>query len=335
MKADELIHRKRISACSFKVGDPNDMTPIGDMFATDDDLYVITSKAIYLVKLADDIDPVRTNLNLPNSQKIVLNHGLENEIIGRVLLTAKILFDRNHLGPNFNYHAALSNAFELTKLLTEMQDIHADLASEIDTIIQQGMRMGDDRSLRLPTTTKIETRVETFIKKADQVRDIILAYLKLVYSSGTNKKTIENLYSDIVTKHGEESGLSKFVENITLFLTFLRNMRNAIEHPKEDHRASIIDFTLAPNGTVDPPTIELINNETPQSRILVTSFMEQVTSQLIDIVEYLMAHYCVSNMGYFGDFECGIMELPPERRRHNNVRFSYVIKIQGQWQPLG
>ena len=81
MKADDLIHKKRNSAFSIKVGDPNDMTPIGDMFATDDDLYVIKSKAIYSVKLADDIDPDRTNLNLPNLQKTVLNHGLENEIV--------------------------------------------------------------------------------------------------------------------------------------------------------------------------------------------------------------------------------------------------------------
>lgn len=335
MKDDDLIHRKRNSAFSVTVDDPNDMTPIGDMFAIDDDFYVIKSKAIYIVKLADDIDPNRTNINLPNLQYKVLNHGLENEIVGRVLLTAKVLFDKNHLGPNLNYHAALSNAFKLTKLLTEMQDIHDKLASEINTIIQQGMRLGDDNSLRLTTTIKLATSVETFVRKADQVRDIILAYLKLVYSSGTNKKITENLYSDIVSKHGEESGLAKFVKSITLFLKFLRNFRNAIEHPKEDHRASLKDFTLAPNGTVDPPTIELINNETPQSRIFVVSFMEQVTSQLTDVVEYLMAHLCISNIGYFGDFECGIMELPPERRRHINVRFSYVIKIQGQWQPLG
>jgi len=165
MHADDLIHRKRNAGGSFTVGDPNDMTPISDIFATDENLYVITSKAIYLVQLADNIDPARTNPNLPNSQKKVLNHGSENEIIGRVLLTAKILFDRNHLGPNFSYHAALSNAFELTKLLTEMQDIHAELASVIDPIIQQGLITGEDGSLRLPTTSKLETRVETFIKK--------------------------------------------------------------------------------------------------------------------------------------------------------------------------
>ena len=82
-------------------------------------------------------------------------------------------------------------------------------------------------------------------------------------------------------------------------------------------------------------SFELINNETPQSKILVTLFMEQMTSQLIAIVEYLMAHLCASNICHLGDFECGIIELPPEKRRHKNIRFSYVIRIQGQWQPLG
>ena len=86
------------------------MSQISGMFATDANLYVITGKAIYLVKLADDIDPARTNPNLPNLQKKVLNHGSENEIIGRVLLTAKMLLDKNHLGPNFRYNEALSRA---------------------------------------------------------------------------------------------------------------------------------------------------------------------------------------------------------------------------------
>ena len=335
MHADDLIYRKRNAAFSMTVGDPNDGTQITGMFATDENLYTISNKSIFLVKLADHIDPARINHNLPNLQKKVLNHGSENEIVGRVLLTAKILFDKNHLGPNFNYNEALSKAFELTKLLTEMQDLHADLNSIIYKKVQQGIKIGKDGSLRLPTISKFHTSIETFIKKADQVRNIIISYLKLLYNTGTNKRVIDNLYSDIVAKHGSESGLAKFIENIKCFLIFIRNMRNAIEHPKEDNRALIIDFNLEPNGNVKPPSFELINKDTPLSRISVTLFMEELTSQLTDVVEYLMAHLCATNMKNSGDFESGIMMLPPERRRHKNVRFSYVINIQGQWQPLG
>jgi len=335
MHADDLTDKKRNASVSFAVGDANDITPIGDMFTTNEGLYLITNMAIYLVRLADEIDPERTNPNLPNVHKKVLNHGLDHEVVGRVLLTAKTLFDKNHLGPNFNCHAALSNAFELTKLLTEMQDIRAHLATNIDAIIKQGLKTGVDGSLRLPIVSKLATHIETIIKKADQVRDIIFAYLKLVYNSGTNKNTIENLYSDIVTKHGAQSGLAQFVDSMMLPLKFIRNVRNAIEHPKEDNRVLIVDFDLATNGTVDPPSIELINKETPQPKILVTFFMEQLVGHLIDIVEYLMAHLCASNMQRFGGFECGIMELSPERRRHKNTRFSYAVRLQGQWQPLG
>lgn len=335
MQPEDLINKKRDSAGSFEVGDPNDMTPIGDIFTTDENLYAITNKAIYLLKLADEIDPDRTNPNLPNLQKKVLNHGLDNEVIGRVLLTAKILFDKNHHGPEFNCHEALSNSFELTKLLTEMQDIHTDLAKDIDTIMKQGLNTGIDRSLRLPTTPKLETQVEAFIKKADQVRNNIIAYLKLVYNSGTNKKTIENLYSDIDAKHGTQSGMAQFVYSIMLPLKFIRNIRNAMEHPKDDNRVLTKDFILESVGTVYPPSIEFINKDTPQPKMLITSFMEQMNNHLIEIIESLIVHLCVSNMGHFNGFKCCIMELPPERRRHKNTRFSYAIRIQGQWQPLG
>jgi len=63
--------------------------------------------------------------------------------------------------------------------------------------------------------------------------------------------------------------------------------------------------------------------------------MEQMNNQLIDIIEYLILHLCISNMGNFGGFECGIMERPLERRRHKDTRFSYAIRFNDQWQPLG
>lgn len=299
-------------------------------------LYAITNKAIYLIKLADEIDPKRTNPNIPNLQKKVLNHGLDNEVIGSILLTAKILFDKNRLNPTFNCHAALSISFELTKLLTEMQDIHIDLAKDIDNIVKQGLGAGGDRSLKLPSTQKLETRVDVFIKKADQVRNNIMACLKLLYNSGRNKKIIENIYSDIVAKHGMQSGLAQFVNSIVPVLKFIRNLRNAIEHPEDDNYILVKDFILEFDGTVFSPSIESINKDTPQPRMHITTFMKQMNNYLIETIEVFLVHLCISNMiNMDGCFECRIMELPPEMRRHKNVRFSYVAKIQGQWVPFG
>jgi hypothetical protein len=132
------------------------------------------------------------------------------------------------------------------------------------------------------------------------------------------------------------SHLAQFVNNIMPALKFIRNLRNATEHPKEDDCVLMKDFILELDGTIFPPSIELINMDTPEPRVHITTFMEQMNNYLIETIEVLLVHLCISNMANLdGFFDCCIMELPPEMRRQKNVRFSYAVKMQDQWVPLG
>ena len=76
-------------------------------------------------------------------------------------------------------------------------------------------------------------------------------------------------------------------------LEFTRNLRNGVEHPQPNHRLIILDFHPTPATTVDPPTVELVHADTPQPKMLVTSFMEQMNDQLAGIVEFLILHLCL------------------------------------------
>jgi hypothetical protein len=56
------IERRRESAMRMDVGGTDDASPITSMFAIGDHLHVVKEKSIYEVRLADDIDPQRTNI---------------------------------------------------------------------------------------------------------------------------------------------------------------------------------------------------------------------------------------------------------------------------------
>jgi hypothetical protein len=335
MEKNRAIDRKREAAFTVEICDTDDKTPIRELLSVAENLHTITDKGIYLTRLADDIDPGRTNIDVPNIHKKVLEHGFENDIVGRVLLQARVLFDNTHLGPDFDCDSAISAAFEATQLLLEMRDIHALLCAEIQAIMEKGLSPDIGRSQNIPTVKDLQTHIKTYVHKADQVRDIIIGLLKLVYGAGQGKRLLEHIKDAIVAKHGANSDLDQFFDLIKPALEFTRNLRNGVEHPQSNHRLIILDFNPTPATTVDPPTVELVHAPTPLPKTLVTSFMEQMNDQLAGIVEALIVHLCRSNMGHFGGFECGIIEPPPDRRRHKDTKFSYAVRLNDQWQPLG
>jgi len=77
----------------FSINNPDDDTPIREMFELSGALLLITDKCTYQVRLADQIDPQRTNPKLPpNVQQKVFDHGVYSELLCRTLLQAKVLF---------------------------------------------------------------------------------------------------------------------------------------------------------------------------------------------------------------------------------------------------
>jgi hypothetical protein len=89
------IDRMRESGGSMEIGTPDDRSPVSLAVEVDEKLYVVKAKGIYEIKLADQIDPQRTNPNVPNTQQKIHPYGSENEIVSRTLLTAIELTKQN------------------------------------------------------------------------------------------------------------------------------------------------------------------------------------------------------------------------------------------------
>ena len=63
----------RNSGGSFSLNNPDDGTPIKEMFTLGDGLLFITEKCTYRMQVADQIDPDRTNPALPHNVQITTN----------------------------------------------------------------------------------------------------------------------------------------------------------------------------------------------------------------------------------------------------------------------
>src|SRR5215813_10907120 len=55
---------------------------------------------------------------------------------------------------------------------------------------------------------------------------------------------------------------SQFLIGVVPFLKFIRNARNCVEHPKDSQRIVTRDFFPQADGTILPPTIQIIHPDT-------------------------------------------------------------------------
>src|SRR5262249_56398562 len=115
-----LIDRKRDAGGIMEIGTPDEQSAITAIFPIGDALYAVKERGIYEVKLADRIDPKRTNIAIPNTQQRVLNYGSDAPVVGRTLLTAKELFNPTYFTKNWTLTEPLRLCFEPLKNLPPM-----------------------------------------------------------------------------------------------------------------------------------------------------------------------------------------------------------------------
>jgi hypothetical protein len=94
------IDRVRESALSMQIGGPADGA-ISVMIDMGMALYVVKEHAIYAVQLADQVDPGRTNVAVPDTQQRLLLIGTHDPEVARIFLTAYTMFKSMHLGASF------------------------------------------------------------------------------------------------------------------------------------------------------------------------------------------------------------------------------------------
>ena len=115
-------------------------------------LHVIGNSAIYREQLADEIDPQRTNITIPNTHQKVLSYGTEFPYVRQTLMTARRLFKDKVLGPDFEYKTAINLSFEALQDLAAMHDIHRDLCVRLDKINEDLKNLAvKQRSLTMPS----------------------------------------------------------------------------------------------------------------------------------------------------------------------------------------
>jgi hypothetical protein len=83
------------------------------------------------------------------------------------------------------------------------------------------------------------------------------------------------------------------------------------------------------------PSVEIVRPGLETSKGALTALMSQVTEDIAEVAEVLMAHLCNAHVEPHPPFEIQVLELPEEQRGNPLVRMSYGCVQGGQVIRIG
>jgi hypothetical protein len=328
MDLKRSIDRKRESGGSIDIGTLKDGAII-EMKEIDGRLLVIKEDSIYEMIFADNIDPERTNFDLPPTiQKLIIDKGADSEIVGRTFLTAKTIFKTELISENIDCNSVLSLCIDLISELSLLEkEIMEYSREELQESLDYQKRKDEKGSFKLPSIVNLESKCKTIFQKADHIEQILIEIIIHFYpKSGLNKQSHFPKFHQLLLKiYGENDDFSLFVGRYLNFLRVSRELRNGL-----DHRLSffkIIDFELKSDGDILYPTIELDHKGVELRRTNLIDFLNSTLQNFIEFIEMNFV-FLASKSVKKSVLQYRIRPIPIEKRRYKYVKFSF-------WTPLG
>jgi hypothetical protein len=329
MKDKRPIDRKRESGGVADIGTEEDGAIVGTA-KIGERLIIIKERSLYEFLIADNIDPKRTNIGLPNNiQKLIIDKGTESEMVSRTFLTAKNLLKPEYLNENIDSAKALTLILEI---LPELDILEKEVTDYLETEQQVSEHYETNRdkpaSYTVPSIGNVETRCKTIFQKADHIEQMLIEMIVLFYQNEGLKKQshFPNLQGILLERYGKDDPFYKFVENTSGFMALVRNLRNALDHRLDF--VKVTDFELQSNSDIISPTIELTKyRDTKLERQSLSEFLPIVLENIIFIIENTLAYIC-NNNARTHIFTYSVREIPDSQRRNKYVKYSF-------WSPLG
>ena len=305
-----------------------------EMISTGERLLIVKEKGVYEVKLADQVDPERTNIATPNTVQRILPYGAGDAWIGATLLTAYRLLKGSSAQDKVDGDDAFALVLEIVEDISGARQLHDSYAkAEADATANLDPKIRPDRSILVPAIGNVETRCNEFLQRGDHALRELFRLVRMFYSD-VGSGGWESLKAKIDGGPKDIDKFPQFLADVLPFLQLIRNARNCVEHPRPEQRLSVTDFALDPKNALLPPMIEVIHPKTPLEKVPLGAFFSQALQNLVSIVELMIVFLCARNVKSFGGMPIQVMEIPPERRRSPHVRYGYGALLGGQLVPF-
>lgn len=318
----------------FALNNPDDGSPIREMFNLGEALLLITDKCTYRMQVADQIDPTRSNPSLShNVQQRLFDHGVQSELLRDTLLLAKIMF-RNECLPQIDNEVARQLAFEALCEIVSMQDAAEGFAAAEKQAVDKAQRSpSKDNSLVIPAVGNVKTHCKTFIQKADHFAVALLKIVRMFHPA-IKQMDWDDFRSAVTAQFGAADNFTKVADLTVPLLLLVRNARNSLEHHNQG--VTITDFHLQADGSVVPPSIEIDYRGSKHDKCPVGWFMTETAKALRNAFEMTVVHSAAKAAKPFAGLPITVGVLDADYQRAWGVRFAYgTYDAHGRFVPMG
>lgn len=328
------IDQQRDAAVMMQVEDDSDISAIEDMISLPGRLLLIKEMGIWQTQLADNIDPGRTNPGIPNTMQKLLARGAADPLVGRTLLQAKVLLRQSMLPTHIVGETGLEVTFALLMELDSLDRKASELQQTLQAIEERynGAKTKGG-ALQVPALGDAAARGESFIQGADHAVRTLWKFVRVFLPELQKGVAWYKLRDRLMAGSEKEKALGPLVDALEPPFTFLRNTRNAVEHPKQGQEVIFRDYRLRADGMVNTPSIEVIEKNTPLSETSLPAYFTATVEMLVNAYQSLLINLCAVHAQRVGGFDVEVIQLEPDRRRHAEVKFSYASWLEDRLVP--
>lgn len=292
------INTIRDSAISVRIGNKDDGSHITKMIGVGDTMYCVKETSIWGFKLADAIDPKRTNASIPNVQQEFLSIGSKSEYVLRTLIQANELLQPRLYKVDLDRDRLMQVALDALKSFSALVSIADAAKRERDAGAAQIKHVSESKNLSLPKYANLESDWKLALSSMDAVRAAIREMAFAFYPNQSKKNdwfdALSRELGGSVTVPKEQT--EKISGEIDQILALVRWMRNFSEHSNTDKYIELKDFSLQQTGLVDPPTIRLVGRTAKIEEYHLHSFLPQIIEALLVSFETILIWLCDANL---------------------------------------
>jgi len=275
--------------------------PIVFMCNTEDTLEVFKRDCIVQLFTPECLDPDNTNPNMPYTKQLIYRDvGASDFVVSRVFIQAAKLMKDLGIEQNVSKDAIIDTLRDCRNSLVDSYIITCDLACEVmevSTSYESNYALG--KIMTIPCVDGLANKTKNFITNIKLTLQRFVDFFNIVFGTSFRGPRYDLIQSKINEMLGKDEYLSQILTYYhDNFLDYINQIRNAVEHPKDNYKLDIINFEMKPDGSILTPSWQLFPD---RPRIEIVQEMTLILTNLVEFIELVVARsFLLKTTGPFG-----------------------------------
>jgi len=293
---------------AFSMQVPEGTGALIKMLASGDIFEVFKEDCIAQIITPEMIDPDYTNPKIPPNRKLLYSDiGSANCIVARIYLQANELCDDLLISHKINKTQMLGILRECRDTLINAYKISDSLCYEIMELTNGYLNPEGKNSkvAIIPHVEDLVNKVHNFTTSIKRCLQAFGTIFNLVFEQNFEGHHYHKIQKYVSKELGENNNLTQLLLSSGDSLRQLIQMRNDIEHPRNNNKLEIKNYEMEANGGLAQPTWQ---HHPYGERTFITWEMPQILAWVINFIETATVYLLLSQVEGQIKFRINIVE---------------------------